>query len=117
MGCSATDDEAGECADVLHDVWMFLDDEMDVQRRMAVQRHLDDCSPCLEEAGLSRKLKTLLATKCGGDRAPEELRTRLVAKLSAIEVTAELDASGVVTTTTAVSTTAITATSTDRRQS
>ncbi|HYN73115.1 MAG TPA: mycothiol system anti-sigma-R factor [Nakamurella sp.] len=70
------------CDEVLRDVWMFLDDEMDPENRAAVQRHLDDCSPCLAEAGIDEKLKHLLHSKCGGDRAPERLRVRLVARLA-----------------------------------
>lgn len=77
-------DGAGEkCADVLADVWRFLDDELDPERRAAVQRHLDDCSPCLEQAGIDVKLKELLASKCGGDQAPAALRTRIVSRLVA----------------------------------
>ena len=45
------------CDEVLRDVWLFLDDEMDLENRAAVQRHLDDCSPCLVEAGIDEKLK------------------------------------------------------------
>ena len=70
------------CDEVLRDVWLFLDDEMDPENRAAVQRHLDDCSPCLAEAGIDEKLKHLLHSKCGGDRAPERLRVRLVARLA-----------------------------------
>jgi len=70
------------CDEVLRDVWLFLDDEMDPENRAAVQRHLDDCSPCLVEAGIDEKLKHLLHSKCGGDRAPERLRVRLVARLA-----------------------------------
>ena len=70
------------CDEVLRDVWLFLDDEMDLENRAAVQRHLDDCSPCLVEAGIDEKLKHLLHSKCGGDRAPERLRVRLVARLA-----------------------------------
>jgi mycothiol system anti-sigma-R factor len=70
-----------ECGAVLRDVWLFLDDELDPERRAVVQRHLDDCSPCLEEAGLDSKLKQLLARKCGGDQAPAHLRERIVAGL------------------------------------
>jgi mycothiol system anti-sigma-R factor len=70
------------CDEVLRDVWMFLDDEMDPENRAAVQRHLDDCSPCLAEAGIDEKLKHLLHSKCGGDLAPERLRVRLVARLA-----------------------------------
>lgn len=73
-----------ECGAVLRDVWLFLDDELDPERRAAVQRHLDDCSPCLEEAGLDSKLKQLLSRKCGGDLAPENLRRRVVASLTEV---------------------------------
>jgi mycothiol system anti-sigma-R factor len=69
------------CSGVLRDVWLFLDDEMDAEARARVQQHLDECSPCLVEAGLDRKLKELLHRKCGGDRAPEHLRARVIANL------------------------------------
>src|SRR6478735_2855769 len=75
------------CSGVLRDVWLFLDDEMDAEARARVQQHLDECSPCLVEAGLDRKLKELLHRKCGGDRAPEQLRQRLVATLHSVKVT------------------------------
>jgi len=75
--------EDARCDDVLRDVWAFLDDELDPGARAAVQRHLDECSPCLEEAGLDAKLKQVLA-KCGGDRAPEHLRVRVVARIATI---------------------------------
>lgn len=86
MDCGDLPD--GRCSEVLRDVWLFLDDEMDEENRAAVQRHLDDCSPCLEEAGLDAKLKSLLHSKCGGDRAPEHLRERLFAQLSQTRLTA-----------------------------
>jgi len=76
-----------ECAGVLKDVWLFLDDEMDPRNRAAVEAHLDGCEPCLEEANLDQKLKALLHSKCGGDRAPEELRARLAARLRSVTVT------------------------------
>ncbi len=78
------DESAGDdCADVMLDVWRFLDNELDPERRAAIQRHLDDCSPCLEEAGIDTKLKQLLALKCGGDHAPSHLRERIVTQLVA----------------------------------
>ncbi len=76
-----------ECAAVLRDVWLFLDNEMDPDNRSRLQHHLDECSPCLMEAGLDRKLKELLHRKCGGDRAPEHLRTRLVTRLRSVQMT------------------------------
>jgi mycothiol system anti-sigma-R factor len=74
------------CDDVLRDVWLFLDDEMNPDRRAAVQQHIDDCSPCLEEAGLDAKLKSLLHRKCGGDKAPEQLKSRLLAALHEVTI-------------------------------
>ena len=82
-------DESGdiECASVLKDVWLFLDDEMNPANRAAVEAHLDGCEPCLEEANLDQKLKALLHSKCGGDRAPAELRSKLAARLRQVTVT------------------------------
>ena len=83
--CGAGDLPSGsKCDEVLRDVWLFLDDEMDPERRAVVQQHLDDCSPCLVEAGLDLKLKRLLHRTCGGDRAPDELRVRLSARLARV---------------------------------
>ena len=105
MGCA---DGSGDCNEVLQDVWAFLDNEMDSQHRAVVQEHLDDCSPCLEETGLTLKLKALLASKCGGDRAPEELRERL-SRLCAesVTVTRVEEADGSFTETTVVPSTVI----------
>ena len=102
MSCSGGTGE-GECGGVLRDVWLFLDDELDPERRAAVQRHLDDCSPCLEEAGLDSKLKQLLSRKCGGDQAPERLRRRVFASL--MELSRSAGADGPVTTVTTTSVT------------
>ncbi|MET3803713.1 mycothiol system anti-sigma-R factor [Nakamurella sp. UYEF19] len=85
MACG--DPEDVECAGVLRDVWLFLDDEMDPANRAAVEAHLDGCSPCLEEANLDQKLKALLHKKCGGDRAPEQLRASLSARLRSVTLT------------------------------
>jgi mycothiol system anti-sigma-R factor len=93
---------ADACATVLRDVWLFLDDELDPDNRRAVQQHLDDCSPCLEQAGLDHKLKLLLHDKCGGERAPEELRSRLVAKLRTLTVDASVGTTRMTVTETSV---------------
>ncbi|GLZ38453.1 mycothiol system anti-sigma-R factor [Actinokineospora sp. NBRC 105648] len=70
-----------DCGDVLGEVWLFLDQECDLTRRATLQRHLDECSPCLEQYGIEEHLKVLLARKCGGDQAPEEFRDRLRASI------------------------------------
>jgi mycothiol system anti-sigma-R factor len=70
-----------DCSEVLAEVWLFLDHECDAARRKLLERHLDECQPCLAEYGLDEKLKKLLATKCAGDRAPAELKERLRASI------------------------------------
>ena len=90
-----------DCAEVLAEVWLFLDHECDTARRKLLERHLDECQPCLAEYGLDEKLKKLLATKCSGDRAPAELKDRLRASirktvLEQAEVTVESGPSGTV---------------------
>ncbi|WP_019855347.1 mycothiol system anti-sigma-R factor [Actinopolyspora mortivallis] len=65
------------CADVLAEVWLFLDNECDQERRAVLRRHLDECGSCLEHYGIEEHLKELLHRKCGGEHAPAELRDRL----------------------------------------
>lgn len=69
------------CDDVLSEVWLFLDDECDENRRAAVQQHLDDCGECLEHFGIEEQIKALLHRKCQSEHAPTELRERLRSSL------------------------------------
>jgi mycothiol system anti-sigma-R factor len=102
MSCGEHHDT--DCSEVLAEVWLFLDDECDQERRRLLAQHLDECSPCLAQYGLDEKLKALLATKCGGEHAPDGLKSRLQEKLrfavleqtavTVESVTVESDASG-----------------------
>lgn len=69
------------CEDVLAEVWLFLDNECDQQRRDAVQKHLDGCGTCLEHFGIEEHIKVLLHRKCSGEHAPTELKERLRASI------------------------------------
>ncbi|NHD18603.1 MULTISPECIES: mycothiol system anti-sigma-R factor [Actinopolyspora] len=71
------DEPQTSCEDVLAEVWLFLDNECDQERRAALRRHLDECGSCLEHYGIEEHLKELLHRKCGGEHAPAELRNRL----------------------------------------
>ncbi|MGH4015817.1 MAG: mycothiol system anti-sigma-R factor [Pseudonocardiaceae bacterium] len=75
MSCG--DPHETDCSEVLAEVWLFLDNECDHERRALLQRHLEECGPCLEEFGLVEHLKALLARKCRGDHAPDALKQRL----------------------------------------
>ncbi|MGH3719544.1 MAG: mycothiol system anti-sigma-R factor [Pseudonocardiaceae bacterium] len=74
---SGDDPHDTDCREVLAQLWLFLDNECDHERRDLLRRHLEDCGPCLEEFGLEGHLKALLARKCGGDHAPDALKQRL----------------------------------------
>ncbi len=75
MSCG--DPHETDCSEVLAELWLFLDNECNHERRELLRRHLDECSPCLAELGLDEHLKALLARKCGGDHAPDALKQRL----------------------------------------
>ncbi|MGQ0576325.1 MAG: mycothiol system anti-sigma-R factor [Pseudonocardia sp.] len=92
MSCG--DPHETDCAEVLAQVWLFLDQECDQQRRALLSQHLHECAPCLAQYGIDEALKRLLAAKCGGEHAPPELKERLrrqirVAVLEQAEVTVE----------------------------
>ena len=70
-----------DCSEVLAEVWMFLDHECNEDRRAKLAQHLEECGPCLERYGLDEHLKSLLATKCGGEHAPDGLKDRLRATI------------------------------------
>lgn len=70
-----------DCSEVLAEVWLFLDHECDAKRRELLEKHLDECSPCLEQFGIEEHLKVLLARKCGGEHAPDSLKLRLRAEI------------------------------------
>jgi mycothiol system anti-sigma-R factor len=83
-----------DCTEVLQEVWLFLDHECDPVRRRTLERHLDECHPCLEQFGIEEHLKELLARKCGGEHAPESLKERLRTSLHATVTEQRRDASG-----------------------
>jgi mycothiol system anti-sigma-R factor len=71
-----------DCADVLAEVYLYLDLECADDRRELIRQHLDECSPCLREYGIEQEVKALVARSCGAERAPSELRERLRMRLS-----------------------------------
>jgi len=85
---SCGDPHETDCREVLAEVYLYLDLECGNGRRELIQRHLDECAPCLREYGIEQEVKQLVGRCCGSETAPEELRARLRRKL------AELDTDG-----------------------
>jgi mycothiol system anti-sigma-R factor len=71
-----------ECAEVIAEVWTLLDGECTEETRQKLRKHLEECPPCLRLYGLEERIKSLIATKCRGEKAPEGLRERLRLEIS-----------------------------------
>ena len=77
-----------DCAEILDRVYLFLDRELDDGQisYAAVEQHLDECAPCLSKYDLERVVTFLLARSCGCERAPAELRQRVLTRIQQIRV-------------------------------
>ena len=71
-----------ECAEVIAEVWTLLDGECTAETRQKLRKHLEECPPCLRLYGLEERIKSLIAIKCRGEKAPEGLRERLRLEIS-----------------------------------
>jgi mycothiol system anti-sigma-R factor len=72
------DDLDVDCEEAVHTLYHFLDGELTAERKAHIQRHLQECSPCLDAFDFEAELKLLVARKCR-DQVPEELRIRIAA--------------------------------------
>ena len=78
-----------DCSEVLAEVWLYLDAENDDTSREKIAQHLDECGPCLREFGIEQEVKALVARCCGGEVAPDSLRSRLITTIRQAVVTEE----------------------------
>lgn len=66
----------GDCGEVLHRLYHFLDGQLDDDRRSVIQGHLEACLDCLGAFDFEAELRQVIARRCR-DRAPESLRVRI----------------------------------------
>jgi len=83
MGCGRP--HARDCADVLADLYLFLDNEADDASGAEIRQHLIECGPCLAKYDLDRIVKHLVARSCC-DPAPEPLRQRVLLSIRSVQV-------------------------------
>ncbi len=85
--CGPGDSHDLECEEFLGEVYLYLDSECDEVRRAQLQQHMAQCPGCLDKYGLERDIKALVGRCCGGERAPENLRSRVQAQIrSAVSI-------------------------------
>lgn len=65
-----------DCNETLRELYQYLDGELTEEDCRQIQRHLDDCSPCLEAFDFEAELKLVVRNRCR-DTVPEKLRVRI----------------------------------------
>jgi mycothiol system anti-sigma-R factor len=76
-----------KCTEVLARVYEYLDGELDEHDVAKIRQHLEECRPCLSQYDIDLALKALLRRSCTCEPAPEELRARIMIRIT--EVRAE----------------------------
>jgi mycothiol system anti-sigma-R factor len=79
---SRRDESQDDCEYVLERVYVFLDHELDEASGDLIRQHLAACEPCLERFDVELAFKSLVARRCGGEAAPQQLRDKIVNRLS-----------------------------------
>ncbi|MDH4169241.1 MAG: mycothiol system anti-sigma-R factor [Acidimicrobiia bacterium] len=68
------------CNDALHELYEYIDGELDDDRREAIHDHLDKCGHCLDAFDFEEELRKVVAQRCR-DSVPDALRARIAAQL------------------------------------
>jgi mycothiol system anti-sigma-R factor len=69
-----------DCEDALHELYGFLDGELNADRRERIKAHLDDCQPCAEPYDFEAELREVVRRKCQ-EQVPEHLVAKVRAAL------------------------------------
>jgi len=75
-----------DCSEVIHQIFVFIDHELDQASCGEIQQHLDECGPCLAKYNLERTVKALVARSCT-EHAPDNLREKVLTRIREVQVT------------------------------
>jgi mycothiol system anti-sigma-R factor len=75
--------EKRECTEAVELLYHYLDGQLTEERRILIQRHLDDCPPCLDAYDFEAELRVVIAHKCR-ERVPDHLRVRVARAIRAV---------------------------------
>ncbi|HUQ17483.1 MAG TPA: mycothiol system anti-sigma-R factor [Candidatus Saccharimonadales bacterium] len=70
-----------DCTDCVEQLYAFLDRELGPAEIAAVNTHLDHCGHCKDDFVVEERFLKHVHDSCTEDRAPVELRERIVLKL------------------------------------
>ena len=74
----------GDCSEVLHRIYEYLDGEMSPDDVKRVAAHLEECRPCLAEHDLDKAVKQVVRRACVDEHAPDYLRMRITRSITVI---------------------------------
>ncbi|GGF41206.1 hypothetical protein GCM10011519_13690 [Marmoricola endophyticus] len=75
-----------DCSEVVDRLFVFIDQELDQADCGQIEKHLEDCQPCLAKYNLERTVKTLVSRSCT-EVAPSGLRERVLTSIREVRVT------------------------------
>jgi len=75
------------CREVLERAFEYLDGEMGPLDCDAVKTHLEKCVSCLEQVREDERLKQVIREGCPCESAPEDLRARILVRITEVRVT------------------------------
>ena len=74
-----------DCAEVLERLAFFVDHELASADEAQIQRHLDECQPCLDMLLFEQRMKTHLARSCA-EPCPDSVRERVRVRIREVHV-------------------------------
>jgi len=67
-----------DCEEVLHEVWSYLDGEVEEERYLQIRSHVEECAGCGPRYEFQRRLMYIIQIRArSGHPVPESLRQRL----------------------------------------
>lgn len=82
--CAQAEPGKPDCREAVEELYVFLDGQLDDERRALIQGHLDDCGHCLSAFEFHEELKRLVTDRCKS-QMPDGLRDRVFAALESID--------------------------------
>ncbi|MFM7068424.1 MAG: mycothiol system anti-sigma-R factor [Actinomycetes bacterium] len=73
-----------ECDEAISELYRYLDGELDADRVRLIEKHLRDCSPCLEAYDFEAELRKMIASK-SAEQMPAELRSQIIGVLDRLD--------------------------------
>jgi anti-sigma factor (TIGR02949 family) len=70
-----------DCNDCVERLYAFLDLELDEKELASVRAHVAGCDDCGDELGLEARFLDRLRDCCTSEKAPMQLRERVILKL------------------------------------